>query len=272
MRYGICTGSDNLLPALTAGYDFVELGMSELMPSQDDSVFTPVRLALLASPIPLEACNCFLPAALKVVGANVDLAAVRDYMATALRRAAEVGISVVVFGSGGARSIPDGFPPATALQQLSDAVHLAADIAASFGITIAIEPLGTECNLINTSFEGEKFIEQLGHPHAQLLVDIYHMSCQNESFAPLRTLASHLVHVHLDSFHLPPLSGGRDYDAPAFFTALACGGYQGRFSLEDHSNFVNNTENKLTFTEAASKQLAIIKAHWEAAQNNNGTS
>ena len=267
MRYGICSGSDNLATAHAAGYDFVELGLWEMLAAQPETDFAPVRAKLLASPIPVEACNCFLPASLKVVGTVVDMLAVGAYMATALRRASEVGVAIVVFGSGGARQVPEGFPVATALRQFADAARLAAETAAHYGITIAIEPLGAaECNLINSELEGAQIVEQVSHPHLRLLADIYHMFCQQEPYANLLTVAPHLAHVHLDSFRLPALAGGRDYDAPAFFGALASIGYQDRFSLEDHSNFLNNAENGLSLQEAAARQLAIIKQYWDNAE------
>jgi sugar phosphate isomerase/epimerase len=268
MRYGLCLGSRYLAEAREAGYDFIELGIGELLPEQEETAFAPVRKKLLASPIPIEAANCFLPGALKVVGPAVQLSPVRTYMETALRRAAEVGISVVVFGSGNARQAPERYSLASAIAQFTDAARMAAEIAADYGITIAIEPLSSaECNIINSELEGARVVEEVGHAHLRLLADIFHMSCQGESFANLLTVAPLLAHVHLDSFHLPALAGGRDYDAPAFFGALAHGGYQGRFSVEDHSNFLFNAENGLSLVEAFSRQLTLINQYWESAQS-----
>ncbi len=266
MRYGICMGIGNLAEAKAAGYDFVETSMGELLPTQDDAAFAPVRQQLLTSPIPIEACNCFIPGTIKVVGPTVDVAVMSAYMETAISRASQVGISVVVFGSGGARQSPDGFPLITAHRQFADAARMAGEIGAKYGITIAIEPLSAgECNMINSESEGAQVVEEVGHTHLKLLADIFHMYCQGEPFANLLTVAPYLVHVHLDSFSLPTLAGGRDYDAPAFFGPLAYSGYQGRFSLEDHSNFIYNTDNGLSLTEAAARQLTVIKQYWEAA-------
>lgn len=266
MRYGICMGIGNLTDAKAAGYDFVETSMGELLPTQDDAAFAPVRAKLLASPIPIEGCNCFIPGTHKVVGPAVDLPAVTDYMETAISRASQVGIAVVVFGSGGARQSPEGFPLDTAHRQFATAARMAGEIAAKYGITIAIEPLSAgECNMINSELEGAQVVEEVSHPHLRLLADIFHMYCQGESFTNLLTVAPHLAHVHLDSFSLPALAGGRDYDTTAFFGALARVGYQGRFSLEDHSNFIYNAENGLSLVEAAARQLAMIKEYWAAA-------
>lgn len=263
MLYGICLNSSAMAEGYDAGYDFAELMVAELKPLEDEAEFTPIRDALLASPLPVQACNCFVPGALKVVGPAVDSAAVRAYMEVVLRRAADVGVAVIVFGSGDARRSPDGFPLRIAQQQFSDAALMAADIAGRYNITIAVEPLNAgESNIVNSVAEGAKIVKTVNHPHLRLLADLYHMVKENEPFSNLTPASPYLAHVHTDSFTLPGLLGGVPYDGPAFFTPLARGGYQGRLSLEDHSNFVNNAQNPLSRVESFRKQLEVLKSQW----------
>lgn len=264
MRYGLCTEIANLHEAHAAGYDFAELRMGELLPDQDDATFASVRELLLASPIPIESCNCFVPATCKVVGPEVDMPVVADYMARALSRAAQVGARVVVFGSGAARQAPEGFPLEMAHRQFADAARMAADIAAKYGITIAIEPLcSTICNVLNTEQQGARLIEEIDKKNLRLLADIYHMRRQREPITILPTVATHLAHVHVDSVRLPAPPAGGDDDTPAFFAALASCGYEGRISLEDNSGNIFIDGQDLTRVEAYARQLGAMKDYWK---------
>ena len=263
MRFGICTSIDNLASAEEAEYDFAELSMGEMLPLTPETAFAPVRQKLRSSSIPIEACNCFLPATLKVVGPACDLLAVNAYMEIALHRAADVGASIVVFGSAGARQAPDGFPPEIARRQFTDAVRLSATHAAPHGITIVIEPLcAAVCNVMNSELEGAQLVEEIGHPQVRLLADSYHMHRQHEPFANLYIVAKHLAHIHFDSVSLPMPEGGYEYDAPAFFGMLARDGYQARLSLEDNSGHLCHIASGLPLVEAFFHQLAIIKEYW----------
>jgi len=189
---------------------------------------------------------------------------VSAYMQTALRRAAQVGVAIVGFGSGGARQRPKGFSRDIARSQFSVAARLAAEIGASHGIIIAIEPLCPAiCNLINSEQEGAQLVEEIGHQHLQLLADIYHMLRQREPFSILHTVARHLVHVHLDSFHFPFPAKSGDDDVSAFFSALSGAGYQGRISLEDNCGNMVSGENDPLLVENFSRQLSAMKQHWE---------
>lgn len=264
MRYGLCLNSSALADGYEAGYDFAELAVAGLSPLDGEEAFAPIRATLLASPLPIQVCNCFLPGTLKVVGPAVDQAAVRSYMEVALRRASEVGVSVIVFGSGAARSAPDGFPLHVALQQFSDSARLAAEIAARYNILIAIEPLNPgECNIVNTVGEGAEIVKAIDHPHLRLLADIYHMARQGDAYSNLPAVMPYLAHIHTDSFVLPGQPGGSNYDGPAFFGPLLHAGYQGRLCLEDHSNFIGNEHSTLTRVERFRRQLEVLKSQWE---------
>src|SRR5262249_25937777 len=57
----------------------------------------------------LRAATLFLPATLKVTGPAIDRDRQHAYVEKAFDRLARLGVEVVVFGSGGARRVPDGF-------------------------------------------------------------------------------------------------------------------------------------------------------------------
>lgn len=243
MRLGICIAPDALADAAAAGFDFAETAVWTLAPGKSEAEFAPLRAAMLAAPIRMEAFNCFLPGELKVVGPAVDLVPVRRHMEIVLRRAGEVGAKIVVFGSGGARQLPENFPAQRGWEQLAEAARLAGDIAARHGITVAMEPLCRRgCNFFNRVDEGAAFVDRVGHAGVRLLADLFHMAEDREPFAHLAAAGARLAHVHLATPSLPETAPGPDYDFAGFFDALRRAGYGGRVSVEDNPGLLGRSK------------------------------
>ena len=109
-RIGISTGIANNGILAAAGYSFVEENVRGfLVPAEDDSVFEQKLALLKDSKLPVEACNSFLPGNLKCVGPAPLHEDILKFGETAFRRAQIAGVKTIVFGSGGARAIPEGF-------------------------------------------------------------------------------------------------------------------------------------------------------------------
>lgn len=248
MRIGICTTPDQLNLAHEAGYAFAEMGCSFLLPEQDEAAFAPVRQTLLASPIPVEAFNCFLPGALKVTGPEVDLKAVGAHMDRVLRRASEAGASIMVFGSGGARKVPEGFPIEKARAQFVEAARLAGETAARHNMTVTLEPLFKRaCNFFNLTSQGIEYVDTVNHPNLRLLSDLYHMAWEQEPFDHLVAAGPRLAHIHLATPCLPETGtdNGPGYDLSAFLAALKRAGYSGRLSIEDNPQLFRQAQRPL---------------------------
>jgi sugar phosphate isomerase/epimerase len=234
MQLGLCLDPATLatLP-LPHGFDFIEGHVQNfLKPEATASDFAANAAALRASPRPMPAANCFLPAALKVVGPAVDSAALARYADTAFRRAREVGMAVIVFGSGGARQIPEGFSAAQAFEQYVDALRLFAPLAQAQGVTLVVEPLNRgECNLVNTIREGDEAVRRANHPAVKLLVDLFHMLRNGESPDDLlRVGPIHHAHLAEDKDRAAPGVNGEDFRP--FLRALKKNGYDSRLTIE----------------------------------------
>ncbi len=247
MRIGICTAVERLNDAHEAGFDFAELGAYDLLPDEYESAFASVRDAILASQIPVEAFNCFLPAQCRVVGADIDIVATARRMDVVLWRASQVGAKVVVFGSGGARMVPDGYAVDTAWKELETAARTAAETASKYDITIAMEPLFLgACNLLNRVDEGIAFVDKVSHPNCKLLADLFHMTNESESFDSILAAGNRLAHIHLAT---PPITNSNTesaYDFPGFIHALKAAGYAGRISVEDNNHLLKDLQPPLT--------------------------
>lgn len=248
MKFGLCgylvgKNSDgvefDLLKATkAAGFDYIEFPMSTLA-RLDDAEFERVGEALARSGIPCEACNLFFPATVRLTGPDVDDRQTLVYLETSLGRARQLGVQVVVFGSGGARQAPAGFAMEQAWMQLVSMLRVAGDVARQNGITIAIEPLNkAECNLINTGAEGYTLARLVDHPNVRLLLDVYHMVKDAEDFGIAITARDYLMHAHFAEPLKRVFPTEVDEVGKAFFAALRGAGYAGRVSIEaGYGNF-----------------------------------
>src|SRR5579862_9317876 len=138
MQFGICTTAERVSSALQAGWDFVEESVQSLLQEDvPDAQWDGLRRARAAT-LPIPAANCLVPGGLKITGPTASPPRLQQYMTTVIDRAARVGVRTLVFGSGAARNVPDGFDRARAREQIHDFARMSAELAAPRGITIVI--------------------------------------------------------------------------------------------------------------------------------------
>lgn len=233
MKLGLCAPLSRAQDVQSMGYDYIEPGLSALAALPEEA-FEEALAGAKTSGLPVEAANQFVPAALPLVGPEVDKAAVQAYVEGALRRASALGVQVVVFGSGGARQVPAGFSHDGGLSQVAEFLRLCNPIADANGLRIAIEPLcQRECNLLNTVMESTALARLLRQDAIGVLGDTYHMFREGEPFSSFSKAGGLLLHVHVANpqGRLYPRPGD-GYDYAALFDALHAAGYDGRVSVE----------------------------------------
>jgi sugar phosphate isomerase/epimerase len=161
MRLGCCTDIKNSSIVKKAGFDFLECTVVSLVPANDND-FSEILKSYQQSQLPVEVCNIFLPGHLKIVGDSVNYDAVVSYVEKALSRVNQIGAKTIVFGSGGARSLPEAFSREKGEEQILSFLDMVADYAEPLGITIVIEPLNRkESNIINSVPEAVSFAKRL---------------------------------------------------------------------------------------------------------------
>ena len=234
MKFGLCTKIDDLQLVEKAGFDYIEPTVASVLPDKPDQDFEPVARAVAASRIKAEAFNVFVPGTIKITGPDASLDTLRKYVSVVAPRVARLGGKVIVFGSGGARGVPEGFPMDKALDQIAAFLDAIAPIAAKAKVTIAIEPLQKgECNIINLVKEGFELAKRVNKPAIRALADLYHVGKENEPYANVVAAGKMLAHVHIAHpvSRMCPLPGdGCDYRL--FFRALKDAGYDSRVSIE----------------------------------------
>ncbi|MCC7494567.1 MAG: sugar phosphate isomerase/epimerase [Fimbriimonadaceae bacterium] len=233
-RLGVCAGCGQGAALQAAGAAYVEDGVQRLLvPDKPDEVFAPLLAAAQACPLPVAACNGFLPGSLRVTGPEARPDDILKYAAVAFARAAQVGVQVIVFGSGGARKLPEGFAKEAADQQFVALLKQMGPLAAPHGVTVVIEPLRRqECNYVNTVREGAAIATAVAHPNIRLLADLYHMLQNGETADDLATVAPLLAHTHVAEKANRTAPGVAGDDLGPFLKALRTAGYRGRMSIE----------------------------------------
>src|SRR5690625_2069721 len=100
MRLGCCGSIEQAGMLKDAGFDFLEVAVGPVLMGQaEDAAWADAAKAAAGSALPIEAANCLVPGSLPVVGPQRDVAALTQYMQRVAKRAGQVGIQRLVFGS-----------------------------------------------------------------------------------------------------------------------------------------------------------------------------
>lgn len=182
---------------------------------------------------PVYAANIFIPGDLKLVGPKVDEQAVLAYVDSVMYRLSQTDIRLIIWGSGGARRVPDGFDRKIARRQMITIGKKIAKVGARYNIVVALENLNSsETNFINTVEEALYIVKKVNHPNLRLDADIYHMLRENESPDILAKTGKYLVHVEIaeKEQRTPPGVTGADFRP--FLRAIHKTGYHNKIGIE----------------------------------------
>jgi sugar phosphate isomerase/epimerase len=197
IKVGCCVKLKELQAVIDAGFQYIEPGAAELAELTPDE-FQAVKEKVMASPIRCDAFNSFIRRKdLAVVGPNVNLPAVKEYVDSALERCRQMGASIVVWGSAGSRNVPAGFPREKAWEQMAVFLEAIAPIAGRHKIVISLEPLNhKESNILNTGAETLKLVKQVNRAPIQMIIDYYHLRMENEPVSIMEEGRGHINHLH----------------------------------------------------------------------------
>ena len=217
MRYGVCLGlkkPERIHSAAAAGFDYIECGFRDVAEISEEGMSQLMR-QLDAEGIGCEAANGFIPSSMPIYRPYSETGIDR-YVRTGFRACRAIGIKTVVFGSGGARNVPDGMSFSDCFRKLIDFIrYTAAPAADAAGVTLAVEPLTRgECNIINTLREGAELAAASGCGNTGVTADIYHMHNCGDGPDEIRLLGAAVKHGHI-SFPLEREGRNRTFPADA---------------------------------------------------------
>lgn len=254
MRYGMCVQNHQIEfidEIKKMGYDYVECRFNIFAENNREKI-EELTSALERSNIKCEAVNCFIPGSFHLTGENIDEKALSKHIETGMKNLSEINCKTVVFGSGGARRIPDGLEYDKGIEQI---IHFLRDIvsptAEKYGIKVVIEPLkSSETNVINTVREAVNIAEKVNNSHISSLADLYHMYAENETPESISDFTGKISHSHIAEINSRSYPKEGDfYDYSRFIKAMEKVGCT-RCSVE------GATEN---FIEDSKKSIALLK-------------
>jgi len=227
MKIGCCGGDTYFWSLIEeSGFDFIEVPVEFVI--NETNGFSQLRAFVQKSRIRAEACNCFIPSSLKVAGPEADLQKLNKYVDSVFGKVKEVGCEIIVFGSGGSRTPPEGFPIDQAILQIKNFLNSISESADKHGITVVVEPLHhIHTPLINTVKTAREICGSINKKPIKYLADLFHMAEEKEPFENLNPIEN-LYHVHI------PFPEER-FDVKRFIGILKNFGYNKRISIEDHT-------------------------------------
>ncbi len=236
MRIGICTTLAKAPLAVDAGFDFVELSVSEMMAREpwDASVYAD---------LPVEACNLFFPGGVKLFPEDsAEQFDVMPYIFEARRRLSEVGVAIGVVGSGNQRRCPSAMPSADAERMLAQWLSESMNVPG----TTVFAPESLERSETNVGGDCASFSRVLANHGVGYTADTFHLLKEWDANGREGGLSvpskafweDQMPHSPLH-LHLAQLEGRRfpsvvDPMLLGFFARLRELGYYARVSLECH--------------------------------------
>jgi D-psicose/D-tagatose/L-ribulose 3-epimerase len=112
-------------------------------------------------------------------------------------------------------------------------LRIACDLAAERGKLIGIEPLNRfESDLVNTSSDAVRMINDIGHPAARIVLDGFHMNIEERNiFDAITAAGDRLVHLQVsENYRGTPGTGQTRWDE--YRRGLEAIGYRGCVSIE----------------------------------------
>lgn len=254
MKIGVCCGTnvDKIKYIKSLGYDYAESHCQEIAKADEEKLNELKNIGL-----PILAANCFV--SLRVVGAEKDEEAIKEYLEKLFSKASFLGLKYLVFGSSAARRIPEGMSLEQGRAEIVDFLkNLVVPVAEKYSLPVAIEPLRPEeCNAINTIDDGVEIAKMVDSPFVKVLADVAHMFVQNEDLKKLAGYKEFILHAHTSNPDPDPELGKKriypgvsdKFSQAEFFTQLKAAGVE-TCSIE---------ADVLDFEEDAKRAYEILK-------------
>ena len=234
MRFGVCTGIENINKAQNMGFDYIEVNASQIA-LWSESEFEKNAAAALCANISCEASSILFPPTISFFGSNAATwSEIEKYLRNLFKRLTLLGCEIVVFGSGRCRRFPQDMSFFEAHRRFAAITSKMGEIACEYDLKLVLESLNpNETNMINTVAEGAVLVSQI--ENVNLLADSFHMFITDEPLDNIKRVGK-LAHVHVAT------RDGRLYPVAcddlltAFFEQLAAIGYDKRVSIEAHTD------------------------------------
>jgi sugar phosphate isomerase/epimerase len=256
-EFGVVKNSRDFADAVRYGFDYHEPSASEIA-GMSEGDFQSFKQQVLASPIRCKRLNFFTapPAGfpnlpiLRVVGNDVSMEALTNYVEKALERCRQLGAVAVVWGSAASRNVPPGFSRDRAWEQIIAFLRMTDPVARAKGIVVAIEPIpGRDREgIISTGADALKLVEEVNRPNIRMMIDYFQMRSANENPDIVWTARQRIVHLHFaNPKGIWPKSPSEDSEYGHFFSLVKKMNYHGGISIEAKGTYAEDGAGSLAF-------------------------
>jgi sugar phosphate isomerase/epimerase len=146
--------------------------------------------------IPFKVCAVPLPSDVWVTQKGFNIYVWMEHLKSAVHRMAELGCRKLVWSDGKARILPVEGPTAGPKEQVHQFLYMLCRVAADFGMTVLIEPLGPRrTNFLNTMKEMAGFLSRIKVENISALVslrELEHIGLPVSNLADYRQLIDHV--------------------------------------------------------------------------------
>ena len=255
MKIGFCAKIDRIGEVAAAGFDYIELPVSETAAWTEEE-FEMAQAKVRDAGVPAPVFNVLFPGTLELLNPGTSDEAIAAYLRPAFSRVRRLGGKVVVFGSGKSRMRPDGMPYDEAFRRLTEVARLIGGIAEGYGVTVVIEPLNRgETNMINSVAEGACLRAAADHPAVQLLGDYYHIAKEHQPPEDIARVGG-IVHCHIATEVGRRAPQEAEEGFKTMFRAMKQTGYEGLVSVEGGAD---------DLAVEGPRAVALLKKLWEEA-------
>lgn len=155
-----------------------------------------------------------------------------DYLLDLIDLCADLGGSVLTFGSPNQRSIPAGTSRESGWRLAVEGLSACAAHAEARGVTLCLEALpGTLTNLLNTNEEVLAMVREIARPGIGMMLDVKSMCAEAAIIDNIRSCSGSFQHVHANDANLRGPGFG-DVDFRPILATLAELAYSGYVSVE----------------------------------------
>ncbi len=190
----------------------------------------------------------------------------QEYMKALIHFCSDLGGKVLIHGSAEQRTVKDGWDFKESWKHARETFETCLETAQGRDVIYCIEPLEqSKTNIFNNVEDALRLVEEIDHPHFQMMVDCRSASAEEKSVAEalIRALKSgHLRHVHVNDANGMGPGFGKVKFGPILRTLLE-NGYQGHISVEASPPF---KPDPLTI---ASRSMGYLKGILELLYEKN---
>lgn len=182
---------------MDCGFDYTECG-GMMLAGLTDAELDWLEAEDKKQSLGLYAVNSLFAPNHKLADPGENLDAITAYVKRLIDVLSRFGIRYAVFGSGAARSIPEGMDMETGLANLRRFMNYFADYGEQKGVTLVIEPLrARETNVYRTVPVSDAEVRLLNRPGIRLLADAFHMAEENTEPEAVENCGGRLLHCHM---------------------------------------------------------------------------